>query len=171
MDQQVTSQLRTGGFESVAQVDRVIRDLRSAGFVDDQLMVICPPQFQDQLAPTTPNVTSPPTDAPTALATGGAVGATLGGLALVATIATGGAAGVLGTAAAVLVGGGALAGGISGLIVAKGYDEEADDYYKKAVERGWIVVGVAVTPEDGPRQIAQADRILHEAGAKALEPV
>ena len=67
--------------------------------------------------------------------------------------------------AVVLIGGGAIAGGFSNLIVSKGYEQEADDYYKQAIERGQIVVGVDVQSEDGAGQLAEAQRILDEAGA------
>ena len=100
---------------------------------------------------------------------GGAVGATLGGLALAATVITGGVAGVM--AAGVLIGGGAIAGGFGNLIVSKGYEQEADDQYKQAIERGQIVVGVEVHGEDGAGQLAEAQRILDEAEAKPLLPV
>jgi hypothetical protein len=97
---------------------------------------------------------------------GGAMGATLGGLALAATVITGGVAGVM--TAVVLIGGGALAGGFSNLIVSKGYEQEADDYYKLAIERGQIVVGVEVQGQDLTGQRAEAQRILNEAGARQL---
>ena len=95
------------------------------------------------------------------------MGATLGGLALAATVITGGVAGVM--TAVVLIGGGAFAGGFSNLIVSKGYEQEADDHYKQAIERGQIVVGVEVHGEDHIGQLAEAQRILNEAGATALE--
>ena len=74
-------------------------------------------------------------------------------------------------AAAVLIGGGAIAGGFSSLIVSKGYEQEADDHYKEAIEQGHIVVGVEVHGEDGAGRLAEAQRILDEAGAKQLLPV
>jgi hypothetical protein len=97
------------------------------------------------------------------------MGATLGGLALAATVVTGGVAGVV--AAAVLIGGGAIAGGFSNLIVAKGYEQEADDHYKQAIERGQIVVGVEVHGEDGAARLAEAQRILDETGATQTLPL
>jgi hypothetical protein len=98
---------------------------------------------------------------------GGALGATLGGLALAATVISGGVAGAMTVAALVVVG--AFAGGFSNLIVSKGYEQEADDHDKQAVEQGRIVVGVELHGEDQTGQLAEAQRILDEAGATALE--
>ena len=130
--------------------------------------MICPTKFQDHFLPEVSQAETPGGSAEEAVVKGGIVGATLGGLAVAATVLTGGGAAV---AAAVFIGGGAVAGGFSNLIISKGYDEEADDRYKEAIEQGRIVVGVEVCGVDGGRKLAEADRILHEAGAKALKPI
>jgi pimeloyl-ACP methyl ester carboxylesterase len=70
--------------------------------------------------------------------------------------------------AVVLIGGGAFAGSFSNLIVSKGYEKEADDHYKQAIERGQIVVGVVVHGKDGAGPLAEAQRILDEAEARPL---
>ena len=70
--------------------------------------------------------------------------------------------------AGVYIGGGAIAGGFSDLLVSKGYEQEADDHYKLAIARGQIVVGVELQGEDNTSQLAEAQRILDEAGATAL---
>ena len=162
----IATQTRAGAFETVEQADRALRGLLAAGFSQDQLAVICPAKFKDHFLPDVPHAETPTADAGGAIALGGAMGATLGGLALAATVITGGAAGVMG--AVVLIGGGAIAGGFSNLIVSKGYEQEADDYYKRAIEHGQIVVGVEVHGDGGAGQLAKAQRILHEAGAKQV---
>jgi hypothetical protein len=161
-------QSRAGVLETIAGADYAIRRLLAAGFSKDQLIVICPAKFQDHFRPEVSQAETPGGSAEEAVVKGGIVGATLGGLAVAATVLTGGGAAV---AAAVFIGGGAVAGGFSNLIISKGYDEEADDRYKEAIEQCRIVVGVEVSGEDGSRQLAEADRILHEAGAKTLKPV
>ena len=162
----IATQTRAGAFDTVAQADRAIRRLLATGFSKDQLAVICPAKFKDHFLPEAPQAEAPTADAGGAIAMGGTLGATLGGLALAATVITGGVAGVMG--AVVLIGGGAIAGGFGNLIVSKGYEQEADDDYKQAIERGQIVVGVEVQGEDGAGQLAEAQRILDEAGAKQL---
>ena len=166
--QLIATQTRAAAFDSVAHADRAIRELLAAGFSKDHFAVICPAKFKDQFPPAAPHAESPHAEPGAAIAMGGAVGASLGGLALAATVITGGVAGVL--AAGVLIGGGALAGGFSNLIVSKGYEQEADDSYKRAIERGQIVVAVEVHGEDGAATLARAQRIFDEAGAKPLSP-
>jgi len=167
--QLIAPQTRASAFDTVPQADRAIRRLLAAGFSKDQLAVICPDKFKEHFLPEAPQTEAPAADAGGAMAMGGAVGATLGGIALVATVITGGVAGVM--AAAVLIGGGAIAGGFSSLIVSKGYEQEADDSYKQAIERGQIVVGVEVHGEVSGGRLAEAQRILDEAGANQLAHV
>jgi len=167
--QLIETSTRAGAFDTVAEADRAIRRLLAAGFSKDQLAVICPARFRDHFHAETPHADAPTAGAASTLALGGAVGATLGGLALAAaTIFTGGVAGVV--AAGVFIGGGAIAGGFSNLIVAKGYEQEADDRYKQAIQHGQIVVGVEVHGDDGVGRLAEAQRILDEAGARQLAP-
>ena len=159
MSQQISdAQTCAGAFDTIAEADRAIRQLLAAGFSKDQLAVVCPAKFKDHFLPAVPQSDAPAVEAGEALATGGAVGATLGGLVLAATVLTGGVGGL--AAAGVLIGGGAIAGGYSNLIISKGYELEADDSYKRAVERGQIVVGVEVRDEDGGARLAEAHRIL-----------
>lgn len=167
MTQQVIAiQTRAGAFDTVAQADRAIRQLLAAGFSKKQLAVICPAKFQDHFLAEAPQAEAPGANPGSAIALGGAVGATLGGLALAATVITGGVAGMV--AAGVLVGGGAIAGGFSNLIISKGYEQEADDNYKQAIERGQLVVGVEVQGDGAARRLAEAQRILDESRAKPL---
>jgi hypothetical protein len=49
-----------------------------------------------------------------------------------------------------------------------GSTNKEDDTYKQAIERGQIVVGVEAHGEDGAGQLAEAQRILDETGAKQL---
>jgi hypothetical protein len=162
------TQIRVGAFETIAEADQAIRRLLGAGFATDQLLVICPAKFQNHFAPGL-RAEIPAADVTEVILTGGAVGATLGGIVLAAAVLTGGGAII---AVAVLVGGGAIAGGFSNLIVSKGYEVEADAHYKEALDEGRIVVGVEVPSVDSAAvQLAEAERILNEAGATALEPV
>ena len=163
----IATQTRTGAFDTIDQADLAVRRLLTAGFSKDQLAVICPAKYQDHFLPDAPQAEVPAADAAGILAVGGAMGATLGGLALAAMVLTGGAAGAV--AAAVFIGGGAFAGGFSNLIVSKGYEQEADDQNKRAIRRGQIVVGVELQGEDHSGQLAEAQRILDDAGATTLE--
>src|SRR5262249_24373270 len=105
-------------FDSVAGADRAIRGLLAAGFSKDQITVICPAKFKDQCLCSAAD-SETPEGAVEIVARGGAAGAALGGLALAGAVLTGG---LSVPAAALLVGGSALAGGFSNLIVSRGYE-------------------------------------------------
>jgi hypothetical protein len=89
MTQQViATQTRAGALDTVAQADRAIRRLLASGLSKDQLVVVCPAKFKDHFRPEAPRAGAPAGDAGGAIARGGALGATLGGLALAATVIT-----------------------------------------------------------------------------------
>jgi hypothetical protein len=170
MPYDVDPSVRAGFFSTVALADQAVRNLRAAGFSEDELAVICPDKFKDQFTTNVPQVEGPGSRALEGIAAGGVLGATLGGLALMAAaLGTGGAA--LIPAAPVLVGGGALAGGFSGLIMADGYGKGVGEYYEQAMQLGKIVVGVRIEGENGEARLDQAARILAELGAEFLTPV
>src|SRR4051794_36561756 len=133
--QQLPPETRAEAFETVAQADRAVRSLLTAGFTMDQITVVAPGEVRGECAPAAYDSNE---TAPEALAKGGAAGAAIGGLALAATVLTGG---LSLPAAALLVGGSALAGGFSNLIASKGYEVEAHDACKLAIQKGRIVVG------------------------------
>jgi hypothetical protein len=156
-------------FDNVQQADDAIRRLLDAGFTKNELAVICPEHFQDRLLTDVPRAEQPGSHAAAAIMEGGAAGAVLGGIALgVVALASGGVA--LIPAAGVLIGGGALAGGFSGLILREGYGEEIGQYYEEAIRLDKIVVGVEVEGEDSALRLAEAERIMTEAGGHSLVP-
>src|SRR5262249_47249636 len=140
------------------------------GFSKDHLAVICPEKFSCEFHPdNVPRAAPPGSKAATAVVEGSAVGATLGGIALIATaIATGGV-GVL-PAIPVLIGGGAIAGGFSTLISSEGYGEGVGELYEQAIHYGKIVVGVEIEGEDAGTKLSKAGQILLDAGAETLAP-
>jgi hypothetical protein len=155
---------RVGFFSSKEQAEKAVKDLLEAGFTKEQLAVICPQERKECLAPSVPRAEPPGSHGAEALAEGGAIGAAIGGLALAATaIATGGI-GVL-PAIPVLVGGGAIAGGFSSLILSDGYGKGVGEYYVDALHQGKFVVGVEVEGEDSDTRLARAERILTDDGA------
>jgi hypothetical protein len=151
---------RAGAFDTVGQADKAVRRLRSAGFTEDQLTVVCPGEFKDQCACAAPNTEPPRVSGTEAMAKGAVAGAALGGLALAAAVFTGG---LSVPAAGLLIGGSAFAGGFSNLIVTKGYEIEPHAYCKQAIEAGKIVVGVDVRGQNSADRLAEAQRILDEA--------
>jgi hypothetical protein len=155
---------RLGFFNTVAEADSAIRNLRAAGIPMQEIAVLCPQEFKNQLSPDVPQAERPGSHAAAAIVEGGAVGAALGGVALVATALATGGIGLL-PAIPVFLGGGALAGGFSSLIMADGYGKDLGEYYEEAVRLGKIAVGVHCYGEDSAAKLAKAQRILQEAGA------
>lgn len=164
---QILGEARGASFDSVAKADQAIRRLRAAGFTDAQLLTACPAKFKDACACAMPNTDSSGVSVGETVGKGAATGAAIGGLALAATVLTGG---LSAPAAALLIGGSALAGGFSNLIVTKGYEVEAPDFVRKAIHAGRIVVGVEVRDNDPAGRLAEAQRILDEAGGEELRP-
>jgi hypothetical protein len=159
--------VRVGVFSTVPRADRAVKHLLAAGFSKDELAVICSDKYKEQFFRDVP--TPEPAGSHTAegIVAGGIVGATVGGLVLaVTTLVTGGAA--LLVAGPALIGGGAITGSFTGAMVARGLEPDFADYYDQAVQLGKILVAVEVHGEDSAARLAQADRILAEAGA---EPV
>jgi len=154
-----------GTFDTVADADRMVRTLLAAGFSKDRLAVICPEKFKHQLTVDVPEETPAATKGVEGIAVGGAAGVVLGGIALAATTIASGGIGLI-PAATVFLGGGAIAGGFSGLIIADGYGKDVDQYYNDAVHLGKIVVGVRVQSTDNPAQIARAHQLLEDGGAQ-----
>jgi hypothetical protein len=157
---------RVAFFNNVAAADLALRRLLAADFTKAELAVICPKQFEDQFTQDVPKAERPGSHAVQGIVEGGAVGAVLGGLSLAAVaIATGGV-GLL-PAVGVLVGGGALAGGYSGLIISDGYGKEIGRYYEEAIRLGEIVIGVAIDGEDSDKRLDSAEQIMAESGGKS----
>jgi hypothetical protein len=99
--------------------------------------------------------------------TGGAIGATLGGLtALTGIVATGGI-GLLATGAIGAWAGGAF-GGLIGAMATRGVEKETADFYDQAVVRGKILVAAEDHGPDQQARLAVASRVLDEAGAEPL---
>lgn len=109
-----TKTTRVGMFDTVVEADQALRSLRAAGFSDKELGVLCSLKslksfFPDVAEPHLAKVHTSQT------ITAGAAGASIGGLALAVLAATTGVV-ALPAAAAILVGGGALAGVFAGAI-------------------------------------------------------
>ena len=158
-----------GFFSELADADRAIAGLLAAGFTREEIGVVCPENFKSHFPPEIWRAKPASTYAPATIASGGAIGAALGGLALAATtVVTGGASLLPG--ALVLVGGGAIAGSLSNLIVSDGYHQGLDEYYAQAVDLGKIAVGVQLNGRNIPERLTKAAGILAAAGASPILP-
>lgn len=159
--------VRVGVFSTVRQAERAVNDLLAAGFTREQLSVLCSDRHKERLFGDLAEPVHGARQTPEAIATGGLIGATLGGLALAATaVVTGGA--TLLAAGSVLIAGGAIAGSFTGAMATRGFEKEAANYYDSAVQLGKILVAVEVQGDDNEARLAEAERIFAAAGA---EPV
>jgi len=157
--------LRVGVFSTVKQAQRVVEKLLAAEFPQAKITVICSNETrQKQFAEFEHQ---PPHVAPTAIAAGSIVGATLGGLAaIVAGMATGGVALIFSGGAATWAG--AVVGGLVGGMMTRGVDRELADYYEQAVLQGKILVAAEDDRPDAAEHLATAERIFAENGALPL---
>jgi hypothetical protein len=164
--------VRVGVFDKVEQADSAVHELHLAGFQKDQISLICPtcepqrptdhPQEYEQHKPAGAQT-------PGAVAGGGALGALLGGAVAVASV------GVTGGLSLVIVGplfagaaGGAVAGGLLGAMMTRGFEKETADYYDQAVQKGKILVAVEHQGPDQAQRLAVAERIFLDSGAEPI---
>lgn len=155
-----------GFFRTVTQADRAVRNLLAAGFSKEQLAVICPQDCKDHVTCDMPRAEQPGAHAAATIAEGAAAGAAIGGIAVAATAIVTGGIGAL-AAIPVLLGGGALAGSFSSLILAEGYKNGVEQFFTDALRDGNVVVGVEVQGTDRSARLAEAESILRQAGAEA----
>lgn len=164
---------RLGIFESVAQAEQAVHRLLDAGIAKNDVGILCSDWRRKRFFPGLHKATLPGETYEAAIPVGGAIGAAVGGLALVATsIVTAGLP--LLAAGAVLIAGGAIAGGFAGLMSTLGYDEETIEYCEEEVHAGKILVSVAVSffDDDQFAKLEEAERILLESGAtRVVAPV
>jgi hypothetical protein len=163
--------LRVGVFGTVAEADRAVEDLLKAGFTKDAITVVCSNEAVERHFKDFRKQEPAGTYTPATAVGGGAIGATLGGLAaVVGGIATGGI-GLLATAGIAAWAGG-VAGGLVGAMMSRGVEKELANYYQQAVTDGDILVAVDAHPDSVAvpgRDLARASQILSEAGAKPLK--
>src|SRR5258708_1850064 len=81
--------IRGAAFDTVAKAEQAVQRLRAAGFTDDQLLAVCPSNFQEECLRATPNSASSGS-VPSVITKGAATGLALGGLALTGAVLTGG---------------------------------------------------------------------------------
>lgn len=159
--------VRVGVYDTIPEAEQALHRLLEAGFSKKQLAVVCSDKYKEAIFRNeVPIAEQAGSYTPEAIVAGGLIGATLGGLALVATtLATGGAGIIAGYA---LLGGGAFAGSFTGAMMTRGFEKEIADFYDQAIQRGKILVAVEIHGSDSAERLAQAEHILADAGANPL---
>lgn len=165
-DEKVVRPIRVGVYQSIAAAEGAVAALQHVGFSDSEITVFCPNreaqrQFEENQPP---GEKGAPVDH---IATGSAVGGTIGGLTVAATIATAGGAPVIvaGGIAGLLTGG--VVGGLAGAMANRGLEKESADYFDQAVAENRILV--SVEPEEKSAQRMElASHTMEKAGAQAI---
>ena len=143
--------IRAGIFKTVPEADRAVAELVAAGFTDDKITVICSAEAVQQHFKKFEHQDPAGQHTPAAAMTGGAIGATLGGLVAVAGIVT------VGGAALFVAGGLVLfTGGIVGSLVGA------------MMTRGRILVAVEQTGPAHQGLLDQAVKIFAKHGVDPL---
>ena len=153
-----------GVFETHAEADRAVEQLRQAGFTNDQIGVAA--RNPDGSVKPTGAVASEAGHAGGGLVAGAVAGAGIGGLiglgvlaGVVPVIGPAIAAGTLGVILSNAAGGAAIAG-LAGALIGWGISEEDATYYESEMKAGRYIVTV-----HADSRLDEAWRILHQYGA------
>lgn len=160
--------VRVGVYGSIAQADKAVERLVAAGIHKDHITVICPSCGPEKYADVDREAPAG-AHTPAAAIGGGAIGALFGGAVAVASVvATGGASLILLGPLFAGIGGGAVAGGLIGAMMTRGFEHEVANYYDQAVQRGKILVSVEEKGDNADERLAVAADILDSAGAEPI---
>lgn len=160
--------VRVAVFGRIYKAEQAVETLLLEGFERDQISVICSDPAKEKHFKGLEGEQAGEA-APRRAAIGGVIGASLGGLATVAALATTGGMAVVAAGhfvASLAMGG--IAGGFIGAMTSRGLDKEAAEFYEQSVEKGKILVVVEDNTDDGPRRLRAAEKRFQQAGA---EPV
>jgi hypothetical protein len=158
-----------GSFDSISEAASAARDLRAAGFMDNDVSVIA--NNQQRPVGSSVEVTEPDKVSGTAtgIVAGGALGGAAGLAASLMGLAIPGIGPILaaGPIAAALAGAGAgaVAGGLIGGLTDAGVSETHAEYYAEAVRRG----GALVTVRADEARADEAEAIMRRHGAFDIE--
>jgi hypothetical protein len=164
---QLEKPIRVGVFSSIRDADQAVHGLLNLGYTKEQITVVCSEEWKAAHFRDYHHEDPSGAHTPAAAAVGGAIGAVLGGMtAVIGTVATGGI-GLL-AAGGVSAWAGGIVGGLIGAMTTRGVEKELADYYDQAVVRGKILVAAEDRNPAGAARLAQAARVLEEAGAEPL---
>jgi outer membrane lipoprotein SlyB len=167
MNQASSKPIRVGVFSTMAQADHAVRDLLATGFTKEQITVICSDKYTEEHFKQYDHQQPAGAHMPAAAATGGAIGAVLGGLSAIAGFVATGGIGLL-VGGAVFAWSGAVAGGLIGAMITRGFEKELANYYDQEVTRGKILVAAETADPAKHAMLDKAEEIFHRTGA---EPV
>lgn len=164
-EKRIERPFRVGVFSSIPAADEVVAKLLAAGITQEQISVICSNDAVEKHFEAFHHEDPAGEHTPERVVAGGAIGATIGGLAIVtAGVMTGGAALFAAGGLALVTGG--VFGGLVGAMTTRGMEKEIADFYDQEVQKGKILVAVEI--DDDRSKLATAERIIAEGGAEPL---
>jgi hypothetical protein len=159
--------VEVGVFPTVDSTAHAVKRLLDAGFTKDQITVVCSDEAKKRHFAEFEHQEPAGTYAPKATAAGGTIGALLGAAAVVVpAVATGSVVFLAAGGAAAWAGG--VAGGLVGAMMTRGVEKEIANYYQQAVLDQNLLVAVDVGDPSHHAELAQAARIIAEAGADPI---
>ena len=160
--------VRAAIFGDIRSADEAVFNLIGAGFTKDQITVITSDETRERYFKDLQHQDPAGAHTPGAAATGGAIGATLGGLTAAVGIAATGGAALAVAGAFTAMWGMAVAGGLIGALTTRGIEKEVADFYDQAVSQGRILVAVEDHSNRMEERLDEAERIFQEAGAEPI---
>ncbi len=161
--------VRAGVFADLPGADRAVEKLLTAGFKQEQITVICSDDTREKYFREFEHQEKAGTHAGEGVVAGASIGAIAGGLAAIALGAASGGVVPLVLAGAVGVAGGTSMGGFVGAMSTRWDEKELSNYYDQAVRHGQILVAVEEHGVGADQDLALAERIIAEAGAKTIQ--
>ncbi|HEX4412871.1 MAG TPA: hypothetical protein VH107_04530 [Lacipirellulaceae bacterium] len=159
--------LEVGVFNSIDAARKAVHDLLTTGFSTKDITVLCSDETKERYFSEFEHQEPAGTFTPTASIAGGTIGAIVGGLAVVGSaIATGSVA--LWAAGPISAWAGGVAGGLVGAMMTRGVEKELANFYQQAVMDGQILVAAEDHSGGSAKHLAQAARVLADAGAQPL---
>ncbi|MFT5326231.1 MAG: alanine dehydrogenase [Planctomycetaceae bacterium] len=163
-DTSVEYPIRAAVFETVAGATQAVKALRTAGFSEDQISVICSQEHADKHfggcreemvgdhAMAIPD--------PSAIAALG-----IGGTAFASAIVLSGGGALIALGAFATV---TLAGTLASFFASRGVATEVADFHEQALQAGDLLVAVEVHGDDTELWLSRAENVFHETGAKPV---
>lgn len=159
--------IRVGVFSTIRAADCAVDNLLKEGFTAEQISVVCSDRVKEKHFQQFEHEEPAGTYTPAAVAVGGAIGAALGGLTVIAGAVTTAGLGLL-AAGGLAAWAGGIVGGLVGAMTTRGVEREVANYYDQAVTAGKILVAAEDHSEAQRQKLERAETILAECGAEPL---
>jgi uncharacterized membrane protein YphA (DoxX/SURF4 family) len=159
--------IRAGVYSHVRDADRAVSNLLAAGFTTQEISVMCSDEAIERHFQQFEHEQPAGTHTPASAAIGTVVGAAVGGLVAVTGLITTGGAAVL-AAGAVATWAGGIVGGFVGAMMTRGVEKSLANFYDQALTAGKILVAVHDEGEHATSRLAQAEKILVDAGSEPI---